>query len=737
MRLLSTAVAVALVSVAVSSADTSIRWPVESVELNVQFDTSAHTVTGVATILFPDKGPKSVGFLLNKSFNVTSATMEGEPVEIAKTPDYEQEEVTEIYGTYGKWDRNKAEFWLGKIPKAALRKRKDCVLIVNFTGKLYAAPDNRQFSREKIAFEVDGTIGKEGIFLSSGSFWYPTVPDCPTPFKITARVPKGWNYVTNGTPTEPKVVGNYTEVSYNSEFPTTGLDLSAGPYVVKSVQQDGITISTYFLPAQNDLADGYLEACKKFLAMYSKMIGPYPFPKFAVVDNFMPSGYGMPGWTLLGSEVIRLPFIKETSLGHEVLHNWFGNGIFVDYRGGNWCEGLTSYLADYHYKEMADSAAAVEYRRNMLKEYADFVTPENDYPLTEFSNRADEKDRAIGYGKTMMIFHMMRKMLDQQDTSFFQATLKDAWKQYKGKPMSWENWRQLIERRVGQRLDWFFERWVQMPGVPSIAIVDGQVSHMNDSWAAELLIKTEPSEPKPYGYFMKFRCISDEGWIDYDLFINEPEQRFALAGPGYLEAIKADPAYDVFRVIYANEAPLTIGAFIGDKEGVLVIPSTGPHADAFKAAAEGLKSEGQTIVTDDKLTPELAKRSLWIFGSPDENSAWKSFPADANKLSWLPGKAPRWKEERPVPPAMVFKGEEKRGGKWTGTLIGVHPKSDGKSIVWTVCTPDADPVAGTRKLPHYGKQSYLLFDGDVNTVKGAWAAAGASPMIWTPPPEER
>jgi len=44
--------------------------------------------------------------------------------------------------------------------------------------------------------------------------------------------------------------------------------------------------------------------------------------------------------------VVRLPFITETSLGHEVLHSWFGNSVEVDAGQGNWCEGLTTYLAD-------------------------------------------------------------------------------------------------------------------------------------------------------------------------------------------------------------------------------------------------------------------------------------------------------------------------------------------------------------------------------------------------------
>ena len=44
----------------------------------------------------------------------------------------------------------------------------------------------------------------------------------------------------------------------------------------------------------------------------------------------------MASLTLLGPRVIRLPFIFKSSYPHEILHNWWGNGVYVDYASGNW-----------------------------------------------------------------------------------------------------------------------------------------------------------------------------------------------------------------------------------------------------------------------------------------------------------------------------------------------------------------------------------------------------------------
>ena len=41
------------------------------------------------------------------------------------------------------------------------------------------------------------------------------------------------------------------------------------------------------------------------------------------------------------------PSSCTSSYPHEILHNWWGNCVYVDYASGNWCEGLTAYLADH------------------------------------------------------------------------------------------------------------------------------------------------------------------------------------------------------------------------------------------------------------------------------------------------------------------------------------------------------------------------------------------------------
>ncbi|WP_243688632.1 hypothetical protein [Geotalea toluenoxydans] len=160
--------------------------------------------------------------------------------------------------------------------------------------------------------------------------------------------------------------------------------MSAGPYVIQERQLGHLDIYTYLYPQNAGLGKKYLDAAVKYIGMYTELFGPYPFDKFAAVENFFPTGYGYPSYTLMGGTVIRLPFIVDTSFPHEIAHCWWGNGVQVDYREGNWSEGLVTYLADYLLEEKKSPAAARDYRLRLLSDYSSLVKADRDFPLQKF-----------------------------------------------------------------------------------------------------------------------------------------------------------------------------------------------------------------------------------------------------------------------------------------------------------------------------------------------------------------
>jgi aminopeptidase N len=237
-----------------------------------------------------------------------------------------------------------------------------------------------------------GIISEDGVVLDGLSGWYPRAPDALQHFDHLVRLPRGWLAVSEGAGPEVSKRDDGVSVRWRKSQLQDDIYLIAVPFerYEKPIQNGQAQV--YLRSSDPDLAERYLEATERYLALYSALIGPYPYDKFAPVENFWDTGLGMPSFTLLGPRVIRLPFILYTSSPHEVLHNWWGNGVYVDYETGNWSEGLTAYLADNLLAEQRGRGA--EYRRDSLRAYADYIREANYFPLRAFRGRHGSASQA-------------------------------------------------------------------------------------------------------------------------------------------------------------------------------------------------------------------------------------------------------------------------------------------------------------------------------------------------------
>jgi aminopeptidase N len=218
--------------------------------------------------------------------------------------------------------------------------------------------------------------------------------------------------------------------------------------------------------------------------MYRKLVGPYPFTKFALVENFWETGYGMPSFTLLGEQIIRFPFILNSSYPHELLHNYWGNSAYVDFKSGNWCEGLTAYMADHLIAEQRGQAA--EYRRTTLQKFTDYVNPSNDFPLNKFSSRTNPSSEAIGYGKNMMMWDMLREMVgDDAFVRSFQRFYRDN----KFKAASYNSIRLAFEAVSGKNLKAFFDQWVDRKGAPELSLSNIHTERSKEGYRLQFTLK--------------------------------------------------------------------------------------------------------------------------------------------------------------------------------------------------------------------------------------------------------
>src|SRR3989338_10705819 len=568
--------------------------------IEIELFLKEHKLKAVDHLLVPYENSEKVSFFINKSFQVLSVSSSNKKLDFKaiSNGDGQRLEIT--------------------IP-SDLRQSDSVILDIAYEGCIFEKPISQE--KEDIG-ETTGVIGEEGVYLSPACAWYPDIPNSLATFTVTIITPAGYEAVTQGILVNKKSVDNKTYTTWEEKNVSEDCHLVAGRYKVTSIKHDGIDIYAYFFTEEQGLVETYINATKRYLDMYQKLLGNYPYGKFAIVENFFQTGYGMPSFTLLGSTVVKLPFIVDTSLGHEILHNWWGNSVFVDESQGNWCEGLTAYMADYYYKELKDTASADDYRKNICRKYTNYVTGQNDFPLKRFIGRKDQATQAIGYGKTAMVFHMLRQMVG--DDLFYQS-LRRFYKDKIWQHAGWKDIQRILEDTSRVDLSWFFDQWINQAGAPFIKLCKTEVMKANDGWLTRIEII---QEGKPYRLFVPIEMELDGGNFYTVTEIKESSSAVVIQTASQPVHITIDPQCNVFRRLHREEIPPTIDFILGDNEKVIVYPTGGESAlqAAYKKLAELLGEKGGVIKADTEVTEtEMTRKSLFILGGLAENKIAKLF----------------------------------------------------------------------------------------------------------------
>lgn len=231
-----------------------------------------------------------------------------------------------------------------------------------------------------------------------------------------------------------------------------------------------------------ELAKTILSHLQTYLQKFEASYGPYPYDQFTVVESDQEIGYAFPKMTWIGSQLLHFPFILKTSLPHELLHSWWGNGVFVDYAQGNWCEGLTSFGADY---QLLSEAEKKLYRLRAITDYMDYAQTTKELPLSQFLSRGEDKSlAALGYSKAMMVFLMAEARVGP--VAFNQA-LKQFYLQYRFRRASYDDFFRILSEGSGVSFKNFVNFWVYSPGILGKNFIQGQLSSAQElTWTGDM-----------------------------------------------------------------------------------------------------------------------------------------------------------------------------------------------------------------------------------------------------------
>jgi hypothetical protein len=554
-----------------------------------------------------------------------------------------------------------------------------------------------------------GALTTDVVFLDRGSLWYPVFDEALVTFTMEVRAPASWEVVSQGARASRRRDGESGVVRWHSPEPQDDIFLVGGPLTEYTRATGTVTAMALLRSPDPELARTYLDATARYLAMYSRLFGPYPYPKFAMVENAWETGYGMPSFTLLGSTVIRFPFILTSSYPHEILHNWWGNGVFVDATRGNWSEGLTAYLADHLMAEQRGTGA--EYRRATLQKYADYVTHGRDFPLTEFRSRHDPATEAVGYGKALMVFHMVRRELG--DDALIQG-LRTFFKEFRFRRATFADLDQALAA-AGGRTTVMMTPWVEQAGAPALRVSNAEASPLGDRYVLTALVEqTQPGAAYRLRVPVAVTLEGREQAYQTSFQLQTKHRGMELIVPGRPLRLDVDPEFDLFRRLDRAELPPALSQLFGASRVTVIVPAAAP-ADlraGYQRLAETLtaSSAQNDIVLDETLGQLPQDHAVWVLG-------WENRfrPAIDQALAGLPvtiGDST----------ARIHEADYTRGAHAI-VLAAQQLENPDDGLGWIGCDR-IDALPGlARKLPHYGKYGYLGFEGadPTNVVKGEWS----------------
>lgn len=519
-------------------------------------------------------------------------------------------------------------------------------------------------------------IDSRGIFLTST--WYPRL-DALSIYRLKAVFPSGYVAVSEAERiTEVEQRGGVAFI-FEFEHPVDGINLVATDrYQVRQERFNGIDLLTYFFPEDQRLAKTYLDYAKKYIRLYEKLLLPFPFKRFAIVENFLPTGYSMPTYTLLGQDVVRLPFIVETSLGHEILHQWFGNQVYLSHRDGNWAEGLTTYLADHFYEEQKNEGW--KYRKQILIDYGSYVREENDFPLRQFTHRVDFATRSIGYGKAAMVFHMLRQMEGVEP--FFNA-LRRFIRQKQFQRASWGDLRSAFEQELGNELGWFFEQWLDQKGLPELYLSHVDLERTGSGPVLSFdLFQKEPTYKLTVPVTVSYRSGGEK---KASIELSRRQQSVRLELKQEPHKIIIDENYDVPRNLTEPESPAVIANLLGSDK-IIVVRPVGNEA-SYQPIIDGFEKRGAAVKAAESLKDaDIQSHALLLLGpeNPTVRRLYGGVEISEKGFNIIMKKNP-WNPER---------------------IMG---------IVFTDSAAEAR--LGYPKIFHYGKYSTLSFEAGMNVSK--------------------
>ena len=252
----------------------------------------------------------------------------------------------------------------------------------------------------------------------------------------------------------------YTFVWDKASFPGT---IIAGQFVETTSNAAGLNLHLYFKAAHKDLASQYSDTAVKEFQYYAARLGPplsntlriVELPDDTVPTAWAPEVAALASHSLLGKVNYRL-------LANTIAHQWYGVDVSPATKADWWISDGFARYEEARYVEYAAGQTAFE---DVVKDLEVGALAYDTVPLSSVG-RLDPfapEFQALTTDKGAIILNMLRWVVGD---AAFDKSVGQFVKEYRGKSVTVDDLRKIVEANYGDQLTWFFTQWLDSTGAP-------------------------------------------------------------------------------------------------------------------------------------------------------------------------------------------------------------------------------------------------------------------------------
>src|SRR5256886_6326584 len=381
-------------------------------------------------------------------------------------------------------------------------------------------------------------------------------------------------------------VETYAASAMERAFPKNEVEIDPSALPRRGLHTVPVQVLASLPPSPSRNAQNVADASARALQFFGILFGPYPYSSLAITQMPGVVSQGWPGLIFLSSYAFLTPAEKsqqhmspvtktlsEQVIAHETAHQWWGDAVLWSGYRDQWImEALANYssLMLLQLQDPLQFRSVMEkYREDLLAKNKEGLPLMNAGPVT-FGVRLSSSHfpagyEAISYGRGTWLFHMLRSMMRDAETTPgsrrrgaaetqsaeepFIRSLRTVRERYEGRSITTRELLRVFEEQLppslwyeGKKsLDWFYQSWINGTAIPKIELQAVKYAEKTGSTTitGTVLQKSIPNELVTS--VPVYAVIAGKTVLIGRVFADGPETQFHLTAPSGTRKIILDP----------------------------------------------------------------------------------------------------------------------------------------------------------------------------------------------------